>query len=151
MTKCKLKTCRSTYQSVRHCYLILGVLTGSKVGETRHVETCLSVLLVLPSVLSMLRPSQLLPPPPTAISASLSARTFHSSVLLLGATTSLLIFSIVIFSNVPLVRVARGHSLPRELVRRDPASLYVCCTQEHDGDDPFYSREFHISMRHYVY
>ena len=28
---------------------------------------------------------------------------------------------------------------------------YVCCTQEHDGDDPFYIREFHISMRHYVY
>ena len=27
----------------------------------------------------------------------------------------------------------------------------VCCTQEHDGDDPFYIREFHISMRHYVY
>ena len=23
----------------------------------------------------------------------------------------------------------------------------VCCTQEHDGDDPFYIREFHISMR----
>ena len=28
---------------------------------------------------------------------------------------------------------------------------YICCTQEHDGDDPFYIREFHISMRHYVY
>ena len=27
----------------------------------------------------------------------------------------------------------------------------VCCTQEHDGDDPFYIREFHIPMRHYVY
>ena len=27
----------------------------------------------------------------------------------------------------------------------------ICCTQEHDGDDPFYIREFHISMRHYVY
>ena len=27
----------------------------------------------------------------------------------------------------------------------------VCCTQEHDGDDPFYIREFHISMRHYMY
>ena len=27
----------------------------------------------------------------------------------------------------------------------------VCCTQEHDGDDSFYIREFHIPMRHYVY
>ena len=27
----------------------------------------------------------------------------------------------------------------------------ICCTQEHDGDDPFYIREFHILMRHYVY
>ena len=27
----------------------------------------------------------------------------------------------------------------------------ICCTQKHDGDDPFYIREFHISMRHYVY
>ena len=27
----------------------------------------------------------------------------------------------------------------------------VCCTQEHDGDDTFYIREFHIPMRHYVY
>ena len=26
----------------------------------------------------------------------------------------------------------------------------IRCTQEHDGDDPFYIREFHISMRHYV-
>ena len=30
-------------------------------------------------------------------------------------------------------------------------SVYVCCTQEHHGDDPFYIREFHIPMRHYVY
>ena len=30
-------------------------------------------------------------------------------------------------------------------------SSTVCCTQEHDGDDPFYIREFHIPMRHYVY
>ena len=29
--------------------------------------------------------------------------------------------------------------------------VYVCCTQEHDGDYPFYIREFHIPMRHYVY
>ena len=28
---------------------------------------------------------------------------------------------------------------------------YVCCTQEHDGDDAFYIREFHILMRHCVY
>ena len=27
----------------------------------------------------------------------------------------------------------------------------ICCTQEHDGDDLFYIREFHILMRHYVY
>ena len=27
----------------------------------------------------------------------------------------------------------------------------ICCTQEHDGDYPFCVREFHISMRHYVY
>ena len=27
----------------------------------------------------------------------------------------------------------------------------ICCTEEHDRDDPFYVREFHISMRHYVY
>ena len=30
-------------------------------------------------------------------------------------------------------------------------SVHICCTQEHDGDDPFYIREFHILMRHYVY
>ena len=27
----------------------------------------------------------------------------------------------------------------------------ICCTQEHDGDDPFYIREFHILLRHYVH
>ena len=26
-----------------------------------------------------------------------------------------------------------------------------CAEAEHDADDPFYIREFHISMRHYVY
>ena len=26
----------------------------------------------------------------------------------------------------------------------------VDCTQEYDGDDPFYVREFHMSMRHYM-
>ena len=28
---------------------------------------------------------------------------------------------------------------------------FICCTQEHDGDDPFCIREFHISMRHFAY
>ena len=36
-------------------------------------------------------------------------------------------------------------------IDQEDECVYVCCTQEHDGDDPFYIREFHISMRHYVY
>ena len=26
----------------------------------------------------------------------------------------------------------------------------ICCTQGHDGDDPFYIREFHILMRTFM-
>ena len=45
----------------------------------------------------------------------------------------------------------RGSRYSRTHLNGVCTALAICCTQEHDGDDPFCIREFHISMRYYVY